>query len=230
MIKIAHLYYDLLNLYGEQGNILAIINNFKNQNIDIDVDYLTIGDDINFKDYDLIYIGSGSNENLLLVLEDILKYKKDIKKYIESNKYLISTGNSYLLFGQSIDDQECLNIFDYYAKKTERIRCHSFMEYNDLSPIIGFQNREFLVQNNSNHLFKVIDGYGDNFKSEYEGFNYKKFFGTYLIGPLLIRNPHFTDLIISDLCTINNYKYHDDNNTNEYKAYFEYLKNFYDKK
>ena len=190
MIKIAHLYYDLLNLYGEQGNILALKNTFLNQNIEVQIDYLTINDEIKFKDYDLIYIGSGSDENLFIVLNDIKKYQKDLKKYINSDKYLIATGNSYLLFGQSIDEQDTLNIFDYYAKtNSERLRCHSFCEYDNLSPIIGFQNRKYVVQNNNNHLFKVIDGYGDNLKSEYEGIHYHNFIGTYLIGPLLIRNP-----------------------------------------
>ena len=104
------------------------------------------------------------------------------------------------------------------------------MSYKDLSPIIGFQNRKYLVNNNENHLFKVIDGYKDNFKSEYEGIHYKNFFGTYLIGPLFIRNPHLTDLIVSDISIKNNYKYHIDMDTFEYKAYYEYLKNFYKEK
>lgn len=228
MIKIAHLYYDLLNLYGEQGNILALKKAFKNQNIDIKVDYLTINDKLNLSQYDLVYLGSGSDENLYIALEDIKKHKKELKKYIESGKYLLATGNSYLLFGKTIDDKEALGIFNYYAKSDERIRDHSFMLYKDLSPIIGFQNRKYVVQNNENHLFKVINGQGDNHKSEYEGFNYKKFYGTFLIGPILIRNPHFTDLIVSDICTNNDYKYHIDINTVEYKAYNEYLKNFYD--
>lgn len=28
-VKIAHLYYDLMNLYGEQGNIIALKNHLK---------------------------------------------------------------------------------------------------------------------------------------------------------------------------------------------------------
>ena len=229
MIKIAHLYYDLLNLYGEQGNILALVNAFKNQNIEVEIENVTINDKINFKAYDLIYMGTGSYENLMIVLEDLKKYKKEFKKYIEDEKYLIATGNSYLLFGKSIDDKEGLNIFSYYAKKTDRIRCHTFFEYLDLSPIIGFQNREFIVDNKENHLFKVIKGYGDNFKTNYEGYHYKNFIGTFTIGPLLIRNPHFTDLIVAKLAANHNYNYHLDLNTNEYKAYNEYLKNFYEK-
>ena len=77
-VKIAHLYYDLMNLYGEQGNIIALKESLKNQNIETEIDLLSIGDDINFKDYDIFYIGTGSKESLLLTLEDIKKYTKDI--------------------------------------------------------------------------------------------------------------------------------------------------------
>lgn len=230
MIKIAHLYYDLLNLYGEQGNVLALKNAFRNQNIEIQIDYLSIKDSIDFKDYDLIYIGSGSDENLMLALEDIKKYKKEFKKFIQDDKYLIATGNAYLLFGQSIDDYEALEIFDYYAKSSDRIRCHSLVAYDGLSPIVGFQNRKYLVQIRDNHLFKVKDGNADNYKSEFEGYHYKNFIGTYLIGPILVRNPHFADLIVKDIIIKNGYKYHEDVNTFEYKAYNEYIKNFYEEK
>ena len=48
-VKIAHLYYDLMNLYGEQGNIIALKESLKNQNIETEIDLLSIGDDINFK-------------------------------------------------------------------------------------------------------------------------------------------------------------------------------------
>jgi hypothetical protein len=234
MIKVAHLYYDLLNLYGEQGNILALKKAFYEQNIEIEINYLSVDDEKDFKKYDLIYMGTGSNDNLLIVLDDIKKYGKQFKAYIEKGKYLIATGNSYLLFGKYIQMNnniyDCLNIFDYYAKSCERIRGEAFMDYQDLSPIIGFQNRSYLVQNNNNHLFSVISGGADNFKSSNEGYHYKNFIGTFLIGPILIRNPHFTDLVVSNIAKNHKYKYHISTDTYEYKAYFEYLKNFYEPK
>ena len=171
MIKVLHLYYDLLNLYGEQGNILALKRAFKNQNIDIEVDYLSVQDKIDFKKYDLVYLGSGSTENLLIALEDIKRYKKELKKYIESKKVLLATGNSYLLFGQKINNMDALGIFDYYAVSSEKMAQESLMELYQEKDIIGFQNREFIVNNKKNHLFKVKNGICDNLKSEYEGYH-----------------------------------------------------------
>ena len=74
-ITIGHLYYDLMNLYGEIGNIKVLTYHLKNQGIKVNIKNLSIDDNINFDELDLIYIGSGTNNNQLLVLNDILKYK-----------------------------------------------------------------------------------------------------------------------------------------------------------
>ena len=227
MIKVLHLYYDLLNLYGEQGNILALKRAFKNQNVEIEVDYLSVQDKIDFKKYDLVYLGSGSTENLLIALEDIKRHKKELKKYIESKKVLLATGNSYLLFGQKINNLDALGIFDYYAASSEKMAQESLMELYQEKDIIGFQNREFIVNNKRNHLFKVKEGLCDNLKSEYEGYHEYNFYGTFVIGPLLIRNPHFTNKLVKEIMKKNNLIYHEYEDKILVDAYNQYIKNFY---
>lgn len=227
MIKVLHLYYDLLNLYGEQGNILALKRAFKNQNVEIEVDYLSVQDKIDFKKYDLVYLGSGSAENLLIALEDIKRHKKELKKYIESKKVLLATGNSYLLFGQKINNLDALGIFDYYAASSEKMAQESLMELYQEKDVIGFQNREFMVNNKRNHLFKVKEGLCDNLKSEYEGYHEYNFYGTFVIGPLLIRNPHFTNILVKEIMEKNNLIYHEYEDKILVDAYNQYIKNFY---
>ena len=227
MIKVLHLYYDLLNLYGEQGNILALKRAFKNQNVEIEVDYLSVQDKIDIKKYDLVYLGSGSTENLLIALEDIKRHKKELKKYIESKKVLLATGNSYLLFGQKINNLDALGIFDYYAASSEKMAKESLMELYQEKDIIGFQNREFIVNNKRNHLFKVKEGLCDNLKSEYEGYHEYNFYGTFVIGPLLIRNPHFTNKLVKEIMEKNNLIYHEYEDKILVDAYNQYIKNFY---
>ena len=227
MIKVLHLYYDLLNLYGEQGNILALKRAFKNQNVEIEVDYLSVQDKIDFQKYDLVYLGSGSTENLLIALEDIKRHKKELKKYIESKKVLLATGNSYLLFGQKINNLDALGIFDYYAASSEKMAKESLMELYQEKDVIGFQNREFIVNNKRNHLFKVKEGLCDNLKSEYEGYHEYNFYGTFVIGPLLIRNPHFTNILVKEIMEKNNLIYHEYEDKILVDAYNQYIKNFY---
>ena len=94
MINVLHLYYDLLNLYGENANTRCIKHNLELNNIKVNVDLKSINDKIDFTKYDLVYISMGSEDNLIIALKDILKYKNDLKKYIESNKFLLLTGNA----------------------------------------------------------------------------------------------------------------------------------------
>lgn len=232
-IKIAHMYYDLMNLYGEGGNVLALIGTFLEQNIECVVDKITIGDELDLSIYDIIYMGSGSETNQLIVLEDIMKYKDEFKNAIENNKYVICTGNSYELFGKYINKKndkkyEALNIFDFYAKEIdERIKGEQVVECSFLKePLIGFQNRQCVMSNKKNHLFSVINGHAENYKTKYEGIHYKNFFGTYLIGPLLIRNPHLTNYIVKDILDKKSIGYIPITNTLDYKAYNEFIKNF----
>ena len=53
-IKIAHLYYDLMNLYGEYGNIIALRDAFKLQGIEANIDKKSLNDTIDFMKYDIV--------------------------------------------------------------------------------------------------------------------------------------------------------------------------------
>lgn len=90
----------------------------------------------------------------------------------------------------------------------------------------GFQNRGSVNNNQENHLFEVIEGNADNNKSKFEGIHINNFYGTYTIGPLLIRNPHLLDKIIKDFFNSNKYPYKEIKDTSDYKAYDKYLENF----
>lgn len=226
-IKIAHLYYDLMNLYGESGNVLALVSAFKKQGIKCEVDKITKGDKIDFSKYDIYYMGTGTEDNQEIVRKDILRYKEEISKTVKK-KTFIMTGNAYELFGKSIDDNEALGIYNFKSKKVRnRIVGEQFMKTYFLeSTIIGFQNRGSVNDNKENYLFKVIKGNGNSKDVLNEGYHIDNFYGTYNIGPLLIRNPELTDKIVEDI--MNNYKYPYEKitTTTDYLAHDEYLKNF----
>ena len=151
-INIVHLYYDLMNLYGEIGNIMALEKGFNDQDMYVEVTNLTVGDMIDFDKYDIYYIGCGSEDNQLIVIEDLLKYKDKIIDAIENGKHFIFTGNSYEILGKYIEKSngkkiETLGIFDFYSKEVDkRIIGEEVLECNFFSePIIGFQNRDSVI-------------------------------------------------------------------------------------
>lgn len=231
-IKIAHLYYDLMNLYGENGNILALEKGFNDQDMFTEITELSIKDKIDFNKYDIYYMGCGSEENQIIVIDDLLKYKDQIKNALENNKHFIFTGNSYELLGKYIEKTngkkiETLGLFDFYSKEVDKriigeeiLECDFYKE-----PVIAFQNRQCVLNNKDYHLFNIIDGYADNYKSKYEGIHYKNLYATYNLGPLLIRNPLLKNHIIKEILDKKDILYKSIS-TIDAKAYNEYVKNF----
>ena len=200
-MKIAYLYYDFLNLYGESGNIKIISNILKYNKIKHEILYLSLDDELEFDKYDLVYIGSGTEDNLLIALKHLSKYKNDIKKYIEDNKFMLVTGNSVDMFGKKIDDNKALNIFEYEVSKG--IRKKEEVYYNK---ILGFIN-------NNSYNNKYCDT---------DIIRHNNFYGTYILGPILVRNPHLVKQFLNDL-TNKKLKY---DLKLETKAYNEFIKNF----
>lgn len=235
-IRIAHLYYDLMNLYGENGNVRYLQKKLEEQGFAAEVYFLTVDDDIDFDKYDFYYMGMGSDDNKLIVLEDILKYKKQIKNAINNGKYFLVTGNSIELFGEGIINLSnefivALETFKYQVREEEfRIVGEQYYESNLIKErIIGFQNRNSVIINcKEGKLFKVLKGTGYKPNENIEGISYNNFFGTYLLGPILVRNPYFTDVLVKRLCDERGVDYISRCDEVAYKAYNENLKNFYE--
>ena len=205
-IVIAYLYYDLLDLYGESGNIKVLKHHLLNQGINPIIKLLTINDKLDFKKYDLVVISAGTEKNQMIALKHLIKYKNKIKKAINNNKFFLVTGNSIELFGRYIIDSnkkkhKALNIFNYSAKNASKrlVADALFVDKFSNEYIIGFQNQCCLLDNIDYPMFEVIKGFGVHNDYSKEGIHYKNFYATYLIGPLLVRNPTFALNFIKNL-------------------------------
>lgn len=211
---ICYLYYDLLNLYGDSGNVKALKNHLENQGIKVDIKYISVNDKKDFSKYDLVYIGSGTKNNLKIALEDIMKYKEQINDQIKSNKNFFVTGNALELFGKYIIDKNnkisCLDIVDFYTEYGKRIvkDVKYDCEFTN-NKIIGFENHRGKTITNKKHIF------------ENEGIKYKNFIGTYIIGPILVRNPEFCKYYISKIIKdkFDKFNFKDDDYEYEENAY-----------
>ena len=231
-IKIAHLYYDLMNLYGENGNIRCLEKYLKMQNINVKISYLSKDDIINFNDYDIFYIGSGNNNNFMITLEDLKKYKNDLKNVIDK-KFFIVTGNALNLFGKyySLKNEtiKCLDVLNYSSKETKKRFVGEQLYKSNLiiDEIIGFENRSSKLTDIDEHnLFESIKGFGNDKNNKYEGIKHNNFYGTYLLGPILVRNPHFTNYLVREICKKFEIDFRVHKDEFEVKAYENYKSNF----
>lgn len=201
-LKIAHLYPDLLNLYGDIGNITVIKKRCEWRGIETQVDSIYGNEKINFTDYDLVFLGGGSDREQLLVRDKLISMKKEISSYVEDGGVLVAVCGGYQLLGsyykletETIQGLEILNIQTEVGKT--RLISDVVLESEEFGTIVGFENhggRTYI--NDHKPLGKVLYGNGNNGTDGYEGVVYKNVIATYLHGSLLPKNPVLSDHII----------------------------------
>jgi len=198
-IRIGHLYYNILNLYGTHSEVTIIKKQLEFQGIEVIIDQKEINEDINFNDYDFIYLGASTDYNMFMCLDDLKKYRNDIRDYLK-NKVIYSSGNSINMFGKSIDDIEALQIFDFKSTKlNKRIISEVVLKHKDINePIIGVFNQSYVLDSNNNYIFKLIYDI-ENYPISFEGYENKGFIGTNIIGPIVCRNPYFTEYLVNKI-------------------------------
>ncbi len=205
-IKILHLYPDLLNLYGDKGNIECMRKRLIWRGIDAEViEYTSDDTGFDLADVDIVFIGGGSDREQKIVCGKLLEHKEAIKNYVEDNGTLVAVCGGYQLLGkyyklenETIDGLDILDIYTEQGKK--RLIGNIVLESDFISEkIVGFENhggRTYI--GNHTPLGKVIYGYGNDEKSAAEGVVYKNVVATYLHGPLLPKNPALCDYILSN--------------------------------
>ncbi len=206
-MKILHLYYDLMNLYGDYANISALCRIFEVNNIEYTLDKMSLGDELTLSDYDFIYVGSGSEENQKLALAHLKEYKEDLEAYIHNGKIALFTGNSFEMLGKGINgflgEYEALGVFDFETNEQNKTRttADAIFDMPDLDkPLVGFVNKCSTIVGITEPLFTVKMGIGNNKEDKGEGIRCKNFFGTHLTGPVLVKNPHLLKFISETIC------------------------------
>ena len=205
-LKIAHLYPDVLNLYGDRGNIICLQQRLKWRGIDSEVVEIPIGSEISLKDFDLFFIGGGQDFEQEILLNDLKKGKdKEIKEAIENGKTFLCICGGYQMLGNYYETYkgvkcEFLGAIDFYTKGDEvrMIGNYAYQLANSDITVVGFENHsgKTYLGEGVHPLGKVLKGHGNNGKDGSEGVHYKNVFGTYCHGPVLPKNPEFADMIL----------------------------------
>lgn len=191
IIKIGVLYPSRLSLYGEYGNIKALVAFMKKREIDTIVEPIEDLAEANLMSYDFLYMGSGIENSFPFVQINIYESKKKIIDYIESGRYFLVTGNALLAFKH----YNYFNIFeekDYYVSNVVA-KCDIC---ND--KIKAFQNTKYRLKDSKNYIFNIEKGYG-NVDSTIEGYRKNNFYVTTLIGPILALNPGIRNAFIEGI-------------------------------
>lgn len=208
-IKILYLYPDILDLYGDIGNIKVLKYRMEKRGISVIVDTYSIGDKApDFSSYDIVFSGGGADNEQKILSEDLVQYKDKIKEAVNKEVFFLLICGSYQLFGKyykGVDGEIIpgLEVFDYYTEAIEdrSKRCigNIVLEIEidgEKTKVIGFENHGGQTFDTKENFGSVLFGNGNKFGDSKEGFRINNVIGTYLHGPLLSKNPKLTDYII----------------------------------
>lgn len=208
-LRLLYLYHDMLDLYGDSGNIQVLKYRCEKRNINLIIDNYKMGDETpNFEKYDIVFAGGGADSEQNILSEDLMKYKQAIKCAVNQGVFFLLICGAYQLFGKYYKDLDGnivpgLEIFNYYTEAVPdpKKRCignivTSVEIAGECTEIIGFENHGGQTYDVATPFGKVLYGNGNKSKDEYEGYFEKNVIATYLHGPLLSKNPKISDYII----------------------------------
>lgn len=203
-LRIAHLYAHFLNIYGDRGNIITLVQRARWRDIDVRVEAVGVGEDLDPECYDLFFIGGGQDKQQQVIAADLLAKGEPLQAAVRSGAVVLSVCGGYQLLGhyyRPLSGQELkgISLLDAYTVAGDRRMIGNVLiKRQDGSTLVGFENhsgRTYLGPDLS-PLGKVVVGNGNNSEDGFEGAVCGTVYGTYLHGSLLPKNPVFADELI----------------------------------
>ena len=201
MINIVVLYPELLNMFGDSGNILCLKKRLMWRDIEVKITEISLDSTVDLKDADIVYIGGGGEAETLIALKKLSDYKEALKGYVEDGGVLLSVCSGYELLGKSLElkgeKREGLGILDITSTQSKKRISSDIVIESEFGLIAGFENHLGRMNIGSySPLGRVKYGSGNNGTDGSEGLIYKNTFATYMDGPVLPKNPKLCDEII----------------------------------
>lgn len=206
-MKLYHIFPDLMNLYGDYGNLVVLQKALSDAGVEAEVVQVRPGDAPDLADADFLYMGPGTEPARNAALEHLRPWKDALTDALLTRRVpALLAGNAWSLLGAAITTPagrlDGLGLFDYVTAETavrvtgDVIAAHA-ADGLPGQPAVGFLNRCDTVAGMDTPLFTLEMGKGNDGVSPAEGFVQENFYATHLIGPLLVKNPHLLAHFVS---------------------------------
>lgn len=204
-LKICHLYPDVLNLYGDRGNVLCMRRRLEWRGIGCTVTHLPIGSGEALSGFDLAFIGGGQDFEQELLMADLKRGRAaDIRAAANDGLPFLCICGGYQLMGQYYETAKGLRCdfigaIDLYTVGAEERMIGNLAFETEYGAVVGFENHSGRTRlgDGVKPLGRVLSGFGNNGEDGTEGVRWKNVFGSYSHGPLLPKNPAVCDALLS---------------------------------
>ena len=209
-LTIVHLYPELLNLYGDGGNVAVLATRAHRRAIDVEVVRATRGEPVDFSQADIVFLGGGPDREQRAASRSLLEQATALRDYVEGGGVLLAIcggfqilGRTWLLGNETVPGLGILDIETKRAKGGSHNRLVGNVALESplaKAPVVGYENhagRTFLGDG-CEPFGRIIDGRGEgnNGRDGFDGARYRNVVATYLHGPLLAKNPEIADWLI----------------------------------
>ena len=205
-LTIVHLFPELLNLYGDGGNVIALTRRLQWRGLPVEVREIGMGDAMDFSQADIVFIGGGADREQMIVKDAMAARKNELSAYVSDGGVLLAVCGGYQFLGHSyaMDDVvvEGLGVIDIETVRGVGRLIGNAVIQSDIceTPIVGFENHggRTTLGPDAKPLGRVLGKtFGNNGEDGFEGVHQGNLIGTYLHGPLLPKNPQVADYLIA---------------------------------
>lgn len=210
-LRICHLYPDLLNLYGDRGNLMALVNRARWRGVDVRVDEVDLRTPLRAGTHDFYFIGGGEDRQQVLAAADLRDSKREaLTDAVRRGAVVLAVCGGYQLLGhyyRPAEGEDLIGIglldvtTEHLGPRAPRLIGNIVIraEIAGGQTLVGFENHggRTRLGPGARPLGRVLTGFGNNGEDGMEGAVSGTVMGTYLHGPLLPKNPVLTDYLLS---------------------------------
>ena len=205
-LRLAHLYADVMNVYGDRGNAIALRYRCEARGIALDVDGIGIAEAFDPQAYDLLIVGGGEDREQRRIAADLVARGPAIRAAVEEGLPALAVCGGFQLFGERYVDADGgvlpgIGLFRMETRHpgegAERAIGNVLLR-TDLGEVVGFENHggRTWLDDGQERFGTVVAGRGNNGRDGSEGARVANAIGTYLHGSLLPKNPAIADFLL----------------------------------
>lgn len=201
-VDIGHLYPQEMNIYGDNGNVLALVWRLKRYGFAPRVHRIGVGSPWP-QQLDLMVTGGGQDSGQSKIQDDLISKGQELKQRVSDGLSLLAVCGTYQLFGHYFDTSDGqrikgIGLFDAHTVAGDKRLIGNIVVNSPFGRLVGFENHsgQTILAEDQLPLGRVSKGYGNDEASGKEGAVLLNAIGTYLHGPLLPKNPALADHLI----------------------------------